>query len=226
MTNTNKVATAEIIEARKDVSELIGKALKAETTFFNMLTNAGAFAATHIRKHANINNEIEVVMACYKSELAKFKDTKKATSYFKNGLLIKLDEKSTVIIPKKVKGKTVETEVVVGDLLKSGTKADIEKAMTQVRDNLEVNRGLVNNRKNTRNTAPKVQGGQTTTKATTAKSTSPAIDARVRDAVANTARDNAIKIVKNNVSDAKFMAELKAILDSAGYKVTKTRKTK
>jgi len=112
--------------------------------------------------------------------------------------------------------------VVVGDLLKSGTKADIEKAMTQVRDNLEVNRGLVNNRKNTRNTAPKVQGGQTTTKA----KPMPAIDTRVKQAVENTARDNAIKIVKNNVSDAKFMAELKAILDSAGYKVTKTRKTK
>ena len=223
MTNTNKVATAEIIEARKDVSELIGKALKAETTFFNMLTNAGAFAATHIRKHANINTEIEVVMACYKAELKKFRDPKKATSYFKNGLQAKLDEKSTVIIPKKVKGKTVETEVVVGDLLKSGTKADIEKAMTQVRDNLEVNRGLVNNRKNTRNTAPKVQGGQTTT---TAKPTTPAIDTRVKQAVENTARYNAIKIVKNNVNDAKFMAELKAILDSAGYKVTKTRKTK
>jgi len=108
MSNTNTVAKVERIEARKDVNEQIIKARKAETTFFNMITNAGAFAATHVRSYANINTEIEVVMACYKAELKKFRDPKKATSYFKNGLQAKLDEKSTVIIPKKVKVKRLK----------------------------------------------------------------------------------------------------------------------
>ena len=237
-TQTSVVANNTALKTSNEVVSKINEALLAETSFFRLITTAGATAAAQLDEK-DFNNSVTAVMACYNQALSKFTNSKGAKAYFKNGMLAASLGKAPITVETVEKGEVKEVHTTADKLLK-GSKAQLEKAMPAIRDELEVKHGLSNNRKETRApqqpTGKKVEAGNfkptaagkaaPTAPIVPAKNATPATQAKVQQQQFELKRDEAIKTIEANTKDAKFMAELKTMLAAQGYNLTKKRAAK
>jgi hypothetical protein len=236
-TQTSVNANNTTLKTSSEVVSKINEALLAETSFFRLITTAGATASSQLDEK-DFNNSVTAVMACYNQALSKFTNSKGAKAYFKNGMLAASLGKAPITVETVEKGEVKEIHTTADKVLK-GSKAQLEKAMPAIRDELEVKHGLANTRKTLRgaqNTGKKVEAGNNKSTAvgkTTptapivpAKNATPATQAKVQAQQFELKRDEAIKTIEANTKDAKFMAELKTMLAKQGYNLTKKRTAK